>query len=445
MDNLSQKKSVKKATHWLKWYQWLSPGLFVKRWLFITISGVLFTAFGMAIWSNLTPVYRIMELISLLLGTVTKIMPSYISGPLVIIVGLFLIFWGQSSTVNTITRVLKPENDEQILDLLMNHRRLNRGPKIVAIGGGTGLSNLLRGLKEYSANITAIVTVADDGGSSGRLRREIGVLPPGDIRNCLAALADEEKLLTELFQYRFNSGEGLIGHSFGNLFLTVMTDITGDFEKAIAASSLVLAVRGKVLPATLTDVHLWAKLTDGRTIEGESNIAKANGKIETIGCNPADPIALPAAIKAIEEADYLIIGPGSLYTSIIPNLLVPDLKKAIAKSRAPSIYICNIMTEPGETDDYTVSDHIRAIDKVTDGKIFDAVLVNRTLPSDAALERYALENSYPVFLDREAIAKLGRGILLANIMEEETIEGYIRHNPYLLAQVLLRWYHQVSR
>jgi len=237
----------------------------------------------------------------------------------------------------------------------------------------------------------------------------------------------------------------LIGHSFGNLFLTVMTDITGDFEKAIAASSKVLAVRGKVLPSTLTDVHLWVKLTDGRTIEGESNIAKANGKIATMGCNPADPIALPAAIKAIEEADYLIIGPGSLYTSIIPNLLVPDLKKAIAKSRAPSIYICNIMTEPGETDDHTVSDHIRAIDQVTDGKIFDAVLVNRTLPSDAALERYALENSYPVFLDREAIAKLGRGILLANIMEEETTEGYIRHNPYLLAQVLLRWYHQVSR
>lgn len=444
MNNLSQKKSVKKAKQWLKWYQWLSPGLFVKRWLLITISGVLLTGFGIAIWSNLTPVYRIMALISSLLEVVTKIMPSYVSGPLVIIAGLFLIFWGQSSTVKMLTKVLKPENDEEILDLLMTHRRLNRGPKIVTIGGGTGLSNLLRGLKEYSSNITAIVTVADDGGSSGRLRREIGVLPPGDIRNCLAALADEEKLLTELFQYRFNAGDGLIGHSFGNLFLTAMSDITGDFEKAIAASSRVLAVRGKVLPSTLTDVNLWAKLTDGRIIEGESNIPKAKGKIETIGYHPTNPIALPAAVKAIKEADYLIIGPGSLYTSIIPNFLVSEIVEAIAASQAPSIYICNIMTEPGETDDYTVSDHISAIDKVTKGKIFDAVLVNRTLPSDAALERYAQENAHPVLLDREAIAKLGRGIVLANIMEEVT-QGYIRHNSQQLAQVLLRWYHQVYK
>ena len=445
MNNLSQKKSVKKANQWLKWYQWLSPGLFVKRWLLITITGVLLTGFGIAIWSNLTPVYRIMALISSLLEVVTKIIPSYVSGPLVIIAGIFLIFWGQSSTVNTITKVLKPENEEEILDLLMTHRRLNRGPKIVTIGGGTGLSSLLRGLKQYSSNITAIVTVADDGGSSGRLRREIGVLPPGDIRNCLAALADEEKLLTELFQYRFNAGDGLIGHSFGNLFLTAMSDITGDFEKAIAASSQVLAVRGKVLPSTLTDVNLWVKLTDGRIIEGESSIAKANGKIETIGCSPSNPVALPAAVKAIEEADYLIIGPGSLYTSVIPNLLVPEIRRAIAKSQAPSIYICNIMTEPGETDGYTVSDHIRAIDRVTKGKIFDAVLVNRTLPSDAALERYARENSYPVSLDQEAIAKLGRGIVLANVLEEEVTQGYIRHNSQQLAQVLLRWYHQVSK
>ena len=201
--------------------------------------------------------------------------------------------------------------------------------------------------------------------------------------------------------------------------------------KRIAASSLVLAVRGKVLPATLTDVHLWAKLTDGRTIEGESNIAKANGKIETIGCNPADPIALPAAIKAIEEADYLIIGPGSLYTSIIPNFLVPDLKKAIAKSQAPSIYICNIMTEPGETDDYTVSDHIRDIDKVTDGKIFDAVMVNRTLPSDAALERYEGTLIF-VSHDREFVSSLATRII------EFTPAGLVNfggsYEDYLLTQ-----------
>jgi len=445
MENLSRKKSVKKASPWLQWYQWLSPGLFVKRWLLITISGVILTGLGIAISSNLTPIYRIIALISELLEMITRIMPSYVSGPLVILAGLFLVFWGQSSTISTIKKVLKPENDEKLLDLLIAHRRLHRGPKIVTIGGGTGLSNLLRGLKAYSGNITAIVTVADDGGSSGRLRREIGVLPPGDIRNCLAALADEEKLLTELFQYRFQAGDGLSGHSFGNLFLTAMSDITGDFEEAIAASSRVLAVRGKVLPSTLSDVKLWAQLTDGRTIEGESNIAKAHGKVDNIGCHPDNPPALPAAIKAIQEADYLIIGPGSLYTSIIPNLLIPGIREAIACSQAPRIYICNIMTEPGETDDYSVADHIRAIDKVSGGKIFDAVLVNRTLPSEAALQRYAADNSYPVYLDKDAVTKLGRGIVLAKIMEEELNQGYIRHNPHLLAQVLLRWYDQMSR
>ena len=189
----------------------------------------------------------------------------------------------------------------ELVDLLLDNRRLNRGPRIVTIGGGTGLSNLLRGLKQYSSNITAIVTVADDGGSSGRLRREMGILPPGDIRNCLAALADEEKLLTELFQYRFQAGDGLTGHSFGNLFLTAMTEVTGDLERGIAASSKVLAIRGKVLPSTLEQVSLWAELTDGRFIEGESKITKAGGSIAKIGCTPDDPAALPAALKALER------------------------------------------------------------------------------------------------------------------------------------------------
>ncbi len=234
-------------------------------------------------------------------------------GPLILAGGILLILWGQTRSLNSITQVLMPEGNEELVDRLLNHRRLNRGPKIVAIGGGTGLSNLLRGLKDYSAKITAIVTVADDGGSSGRLRREIGVLPPGDIRNCLAALADEEKLLTELFQYRFQAGDGLMGHSFGNLFLTAMSDIAGDLEQAIAASSKVLAVRGEVLPATLSDVSLWAELADGRRIEGESSITKANGQILKIGCTPANPPALPRVAIALREADFMIIGRESLY------------------------------------------------------------------------------------------------------------------------------------
>jgi uncharacterized cofD-like protein len=352
--------------------------------------------------------------------------------------------------VDSLTSVLRSDGDEELIDVLLNYRRLNRGPKIVAIGGGTGLSTLLRGLKAYSANITAIVTVADDGGSSGRLRREIGVLPPGDIRNCLAALASEEKLLTELFQYRFRAGDGLIGHSFGNLFLTAMSDITGDLEQAIAASSNVLAVRGRVLPATLSDMRLWAELADGRRIEGESNITKAGGNIVKIGCTPAHPPALPKALQAIEEADYIILGPGSLYTSVIPNLLVPEITHALAKRckggetpPVPCIYVCNIMTQPGETQGYSVGDHIRAIDAACGQQLFSAVLVQKQPPSNKSLLRYTQENSHPVFLDRESISGLKRRIILANVMDEDE-QGLVRHNSHRLAGVLVRWYSRAQ-
>ncbi len=423
-----------------RWFKWLSPGLLVKRWLLISITGLMLTFLGLAVFLKLTPVYRLLEFISKLLELLTTYIPSYISGPLAIILGVFLLLWGQSRTVGSITEAFNPEGDQELVDRLLAHRRRNRGPRIVAIGGGTGLSTLLRGLKQYSSNMTAIVTVADDGGSSGRLRREIGVLPPGDIRNCVAALADEEKLLTELFQYRFQAGDGLIGHSFGNLFLTALTEITGDLEQAIAASSKVLAIRGKVLPATLSDVRLWAELTDGRFIEGESNITEAGGKIERIGSIPANPPALPAAINAIKDADYIIIGPGSLYTSLIPNLLVPGIREALIKAKVPRIYVCNIMTQPGETDGYTVSDHLKAIDRVCSQRLFDAVLIQRQPPSPNALKRYALENCHPVFPDREEVAKLGCRMILANVMDEDPITAKVSHNPQRLARVLFRWY-----
>ncbi len=423
-----------------QWFKWLAPGLFVKRWLLLSAGGVLLTSLGLAIWGKLTPVYNLIQLTQSLLELLTEVVPSYISGPLVVLFGLLLILWGQTRTLGSITEVLMPEGDEELVDVLLNHRRLNRGPKIVAIGGGTGLSTLLRGLKTYSANITAIVTVADDGGSSGRLRREIGVLPPGDIRSCLAALADEEKLVTELFQYRFRAGDGLTGHSFGNLFLTAMNDITGNLEQAIAASSEVLAVRGRVLPATLSDVRLWAELADGRRIEGESSITAAQGTIVKIGCIPASPPALPRALQAIREADYIIIGPGSLYTSVIPNLLVPEITAAIAQSQVPRIYVCNIMTQPGETQGYSVADHIRAIDIACGQPLFDAVLVQRKSPSAQALIRYAQESSHPVALDRDAVMRLGRRIVLANVMDEDELTSLVRHNSQRLAQVLFRWY-----
>jgi uncharacterized cofD-like protein len=422
-----------------QWFKWLSPGISIKRWLLISVGGVLLAILGLAIWIKLTPIFWAMRLVRDILGKLADILPNYISGPLVMLCGLLLLLWGQTRTVGSITEVLRPDGQQELIDVLLAHRRLYRGPKIVAIGGGTGLSTLLRGLKSYSANITAIVTVADDGGSSGRLRQEFGVLPPGDIRNCLAALADEEKLLTELFQYRFRAGDGLTGHSFGNLFLTAMSEITGDLERAVAASSKVLAVRGQVLPATLSDVRLWAELSDGRKIIGESKITEAGGQITTIGCLPANPPALPAALKAIREADYIIIGPGSLYTSVIPNLLVPEIADAIAESEAPKIYVCNVMTQPGETQGYTVADHIRAIDEACGRPLFNAVLVHKKSPSPRTLLRYAQSNSHPVFLDREDITQLGRRIVSSNIMHEDE-EGCVRHDSQKLAKVLFRWY-----
>lgn len=427
-----------------RWFGWLAPGLLVKRWLFLSVTGVLLMGVGALVWLKLTPVFYTVQLLGSMLSTITTYVPNYVSGPLAVLTGLLLIFWGQSRTLGAITDVLMPGNEDALLDVLLTQRRLSRGPKIVVLGGGTGLSNLLRGLKQYSSNITAIVTVADDGGSSGRLRREMGVLPPGDIRNCLTALADEEKLLTELFQYRFQSGTGLEGHSFGNLFLTVMNEVTGNLEQAIAASSKVLAVRGQVLPATLSDVQLWAELSDGRQIFGESQIPKAGGRILRVGCIPENPPALPRAVKAIREADYIVMGPGSLYTSIIPNLLVPEIVEAIAASQVPRIYVCNIMTEPGETEGFAVSDHIRAIDQACGRYLFDAVLVQKTVPSQEVLANYARYGSGPVYLDRDTILAAGRRIIAANVMEE-TSNLTVRHDPYQLAKILLRWYSRTQR
>jgi uncharacterized cofD-like protein len=270
-----------------------------------------------------------------------------------------------------------------VVDTLASYRRKERGPRIVTIGGGHGLSTLLRGLKMYSHNITAVVSVADDGGSSGKLRRMLGILPPGDIRSCLAALSDDEALLGQLFQYRFPSGDNeLEGHSFGNLFITALAEITGSFEEAVAESGRVLAVHGQVLPATLRDVRLLADvvLPEGVNevrVEGESRIPESAGEVRRIWLEPADPPAYPEAIQAILAADLIVIGPGSLFTSILPNLLVPDLVAAIRASRALKIYVCNVATQPGETDRFTCGDHVRVIEEHVGADLVDIIISNR--------------------------------------------------------------------
>ncbi|QSO49670.1 gluconeogenesis factor YvcK family protein [Alicyclobacillus mengziensis] len=313
-------------------------------------------------------------------------------------------------------------------------KQLQRRPRIVAIGGGTGLSVVLRGLKEFDVDLTAVVTVADDGGSSGRLRSDLAMPPPGDIRNCLVALADTEPLLERLLQFRFPAGEGLAGHSFGNLFLAAMTHIMGDFESAIRETSRVLAVRGRVLPAVREDVILRAVLEDGRVVEGESNIPLAGGKVQHIELFPAELHPLPEALSAIREADAIVIGPGSLYTSVLPNLLVPELTEAIAASPAKKIYVCNVMTQPGETDAFSAAEHVEVIYRHIGRKLFDYIIVNASTLPPEALEQYQEQKSYPVLVDMERLNSLGLRVIARDFVHYAT---YARHDSRLVAEQIV--------
>jgi uncharacterized cofD-like protein len=308
-----------------------------------------------------------------------------------------------------------------------------KGPKIVVVGGGTGLGTILRGLKEISSNLTAIVTVADDGGSSGRLRQELGILPPGDIRSCLVAMADLEPLMESLMQYRFKGESNLDGHNFGNLFLAALTGVTGDFEAAIKESSKVLAVRGQVLPATLEHVILRAELSDGTIVEGESQISQSKLPIRRVSLQPENVKPVPEALAAINDAELIILGPGSLFTSIIPNLLVTDIARAIKVSKALKVYVCNAMTQPGETDHYSASAHVgQILDHAGTGLIDVAVVNTDEIPGEI-LERYAEENAYPVKPDIENIRALG----IEPLGEEIILKAHVvRHDARKLAALV---------
>lgn len=313
---------------------------------------------------------------------------------------------------------------------MQSRHKIIRRPKIVVVGGGTGLSVMLRGLKEKPLDITAIVTVADDGGSSGILRNELQIPPPGDIRNVIMALADAEPLLTEVLQYRFSSGTGLAGHSLGNLMLAAMTDIAGDFVTGVRELSKVLAVRGRVLPAAGRAIVLKAEMTDGTIVVGESLIPKAGKKIKRVFVEPDNVEPLPEAIEAIEQADAILIGPGSLYTSIIPNLLVPRLAQAIVDSTAVKLFVCNVMTQPGETDGYSVSDHLRAVQDHIGHSLFDYVLVNDgEIPPDVA-ERYAEMGSSPVGLDFDEVTRMGYEVISDRLVLYRT---FLRHDAERLS------------
>jgi uncharacterized cofD-like protein len=362
-------------------FLWLTPGLGVKRWIFLLLGGMTLLAVGLGML--LLHFYRT--------STGTALLPwfsalslRFLERPLRVIIfgglglGLFTYaLWGLNRAL--LQPFLTP--GKNVLDTVSAYRRRERGPRIVTIGGGTGLSTLLRGLKTHSRNLTAIVTTADDGGSSGELRRSMGILPPGDIRSCLAALSNDETLMTQIFQYRFATGAGLEGHSLGNLFITALTDITGSFEEAVAESGRVLAVSGRVLPATLHDVRLEAAVEMPEQagevrVRGESSIPRAEGKIKHLWLNPDNPPAFPPAIQALLTADLIVVGPGSLYTSILPNLLVPDIAAALKASRAIKFYVCNVTSQVGETDGYSCGDHVHTLERYLGDNPFDVIICN---------------------------------------------------------------------
>jgi uncharacterized cofD-like protein len=367
--------------------RWFAPGLGVKRWFGMVLAGLTLLAVGIALL--LLDIYRTTPSESGLTPVLVVASLQFLERPLRVFIfvalGVLLMAWGVAGLNRALLMpFLRP--GVKLVDQIASFRRRGRGPRVVAIGGGHGLATLLRGLKHHTTNLTAIVSVADDGGSSGKLRQSLGILPPGDIRNCLAALSNDEALLTQLFQYRFSSDSGLGGHSFGNLFISALADITGSFEQAVSESGHVLSVNGRVLPATLHDVRLVADMelpfqSNQLRVAGESVIPTVPGRVRRIWLEPNNPSAFPPAIQAILAADLIVIGPGSLYTSILPNLLVPDLLDAICASQALKAYVVNIATQPGETGRYSVQDHVRVLQDHTRPNVAGVIVFNNRYDS----------------------------------------------------------------
>lgn len=400
----------------LKAFKWLYPGMRVKRWSLLTVLGVIMVSMGF--------VMVISEQTS----------KSKTFAAVIIIIGILGIVTGIKRIIKSFVTVLLPEREDELVDKVYKKLILEKGPRVVVVGGGTGLSMLLHGLKEFTSNITAVVTVADDGGSSGRLRQDMDVLPPGDIRNCLVALADAEPLMGKLFQFRFQEGNELKGHNFGNLFITAMSKVTGDFDEAIRESSKVLAIRGKVIPSTLNKVTLVAQHSDGTESVGESQIPKALKPIKKIFLRPGGSKPTNDAVESIKKADIIVLGPGSLYTSIMPNLLIEKLYKEMLASKAIKIYVCNVMTQKGETDGYKASDHLKTIIEHTAPGIVDYCIINTAKIHDAILKRYEEEGARQVTADTENIKKMKCKVIEAHIV---MVKDFVRHDSEKLAKIIV--------
>ena len=415
----------KRRAPWLDILKLATPGIGLKRWMLLGAFGMLMCLLGLA--------YVFVELVTL---RPPDMLPLYLEGVLLLCGGglvIYLALFGLYRSVGPL--ILDSPAINSIANTIYTRRSLARGPRIVAIGGGTGLSVLLRGLKEYTDNITAIVTVGDDGGSSGRLREELGVLPPGDFRNCLVAMSDAESLVGELFQYRFDEGDCLKGHSFGNLFIAAMTGVTQSFDRALVESSRVLAVHGRIVPATMANLRLSVKLKSGQVIHGESKVVEAQGGIERLMIDPPEAEAHPMAIEALKEAQLIVVGPGSLYTSILPNLMVKGITEAIRSSSATKVYVSNIATQEGETEGYSVIDHHDALTRHTFPGIVDNMLANDN-PRELGPNFFGT----PVRYNGEPLN--GTSLHMQDLIDSA---HPVRHDSHKLARSIMEVYHESNK
>ena len=417
-----------RSPNFLKWFYF---GMHIKRWLLMVLIGV--AIMGLGFGYVLREAYDEITFPDQAYYVTLQFLPRLVRAAIFLVVASgFILFAVWRLNTSLLAAFITPAGDENIVDTIYRYRYQSRGPKIVCIGGGTGMPVLLRGLKEHSSNLTAIVTVGDDGGSSGVLRRELGVLPPGDVRNCIAALAEAEPLMTRLFQYRFNEGTGLEGHSFGNLFIVAMSGITGNFEEAVRETSRVLAVRGLILPSTLSHLTVHARTADGQEISGESNITLEGTRIEEVVLQPANVQANPETIRAILEADMVVVGPGSLLTSVLPNLLVDGIRQALAISQATKIYVCNVATQHGETDAFSVSDHFDTLVKHVGPGLFDYILANDNVGGPLP-EAW---HSEPVKVDTPIVD--GARVITSDVISEK---NRYYHDSQKLAAAIFRIYN----
>ncbi|MFH1767976.1 MAG: gluconeogenesis factor YvcK family protein [Candidatus Omnitrophota bacterium] len=412
---------MKKFINLIKWFY---PGLRVKRWIGLLLIGVAFILVSSVNLSK--DIHVVVAIFYKTLFTV----------------GLLALILGIAYLIKSFFDAIYPHNDKALLDIIYEKRLLSKGPKIVAVGGGTGLSTILEGLKEHTSNITAIVTVADEGGSSGRIREEFGILPPGDIRNCLVSLAEAPKLMRDLFQYRFEEGKGIKGHSFGNIFITALAEVTGSFEAAVKESSRVLAIRGRVLPSSLDKIRLKAEYVDGSTREGEDKIPEEEKPIKKISIMPFDAKANPEALDAIRKAEIIILGPGSLFTSILPNLLIEGITDVIVRSNALKVYICNVMTQHGETDVFTAADHVETIFSHTKKQLINCCFVNTGRLGYNLLLKYSKEKSFPVIADKSRLFNMGVEVVEGDFVSKV---DYLRHDAVTTAKKINQIYNLWKR